>query len=95
MDMAAQAARGNSKPFGGIQLILCGDFLQLPPVDKSEYLQTLACNLGLIPISNFSLLLFLLLKIFPSCLQRRLDRADRDMYVHTCLPHSWESDVLL
>lgn len=27
--------RRNDKPFGGIQLILCGDFLQLPPVIKT------------------------------------------------------------
>lgn len=27
--------RRNDKPFGGIQLILCGDFLQLPPVSKT------------------------------------------------------------
>ncbi len=26
--------RKNDDPFGGIQLILCGDFLQLPPVTK-------------------------------------------------------------
>ena len=24
------------EPFGGIQLIVCGDFLQLPPVTKGE-----------------------------------------------------------
>lgn len=33
----ARHLRKNNKPFGGIQLILCGDFLQLPPViDKSR-----------------------------------------------------------
>ena len=29
LDIAARATRKNSMPFGGIQLILCGDFLQL------------------------------------------------------------------
>lgn len=28
--------RGNKKPFGGIQLLLVGDFFQLPPVNKSD-----------------------------------------------------------
>ncbi|XP_076042584.1 ATP-dependent DNA helicase PIF1-like isoform X2 [Oratosquilla oratoria] len=34
LEGVARAVRGNDKPFGGIQLILCGDFLQLPPVTK-------------------------------------------------------------
>jgi len=34
MNTLAQASRGSPKPFGGLQLILVGDFLQLPPVAK-------------------------------------------------------------
>uniref|UniRef100_A0A914VT25 ATP-dependent DNA helicase PIF1 n=1 Tax=Plectus sambesii TaxID=2011161 RepID=A0A914VT25_9BILA len=32
MEHVARYVRGNDRPFGGIQLILCGDFFQLPPV---------------------------------------------------------------
>jgi uracil-DNA glycosylase len=32
----AKKVRGNKKPFGGIQLVLVGDFYQLPPVNKSD-----------------------------------------------------------
>ncbi|CCF59823.1 hypothetical protein KAFR_0I00420 [Kazachstania africana CBS 2517] len=34
LDYIAQRIRKNHSPFGGIQLILCGDFFQLPPVSK-------------------------------------------------------------
>lgn len=36
MESVARAIRKNCQPFGGIQLILCGDFLQLPPVTKDR-----------------------------------------------------------
>lgn len=32
IEAAARHVKRNDKPFGGIQLILCGDFFQLPPV---------------------------------------------------------------
>lgn len=35
IEAVARNVRRNDKPFGGIQLILCGDFLQLPPVIKT------------------------------------------------------------
>ncbi|KAF7286831.1 hypothetical protein GWI33_003888 [Rhynchophorus ferrugineus] len=34
IEQVARKIRRNDKPFGGIQLILCGDFFQLPPVSK-------------------------------------------------------------
>lgn len=32
LDFIAKKIRHNNKPFGGVQLIICGDFYQLPPV---------------------------------------------------------------
>lgn len=34
VDKILQIVRSNKKPFGGLQVIFCGDFLQLPPVFK-------------------------------------------------------------
>lgn len=39
LDMIDQITRGvreNDEPFGGLQVILCGDFFQLPPVTRGE-----------------------------------------------------------
>lgn len=38
LDMVARAVRGEpNKPFGGLQLVFCGDFFQLPPVSLGNY----------------------------------------------------------
>lgn len=34
VDEVARRVRGVDKPFGGLQVILCGDFFQLPPVNR-------------------------------------------------------------
>lgn len=39
IDYICSKIRRNSKPFGGIQVILTGDFLQLPPVSKTNTLK--------------------------------------------------------
>ncbi|XP_065177626.1 ATP-dependent DNA helicase PIF1-like [Sycon ciliatum] len=36
LEYVARAVRGSKKPFGGIQLILTGDFFQLPPVTAAS-----------------------------------------------------------
>jgi len=36
LDAVAQRARNDPRPFGGIQLLLCGDFYQLPPVNLAR-----------------------------------------------------------
>lgn len=36
VDAVLRAVRGSELPFGGMQVILCGDFFQLPPVNRRE-----------------------------------------------------------
>ena len=37
LEAIARHVRQNSQPFGGMQLVLCGDFFQLPPVGKTKF----------------------------------------------------------
>ena len=36
LESIARQLKNINQPFGGIQLVLCGDFLQLPPVVKND-----------------------------------------------------------
>ena len=36
VDAVCKAVKGNSLPFGGIQVVFCGDFFQLPPVVRDR-----------------------------------------------------------
>jgi len=37
VDKICKLARGNTEPFGDLQVILCGDFFQLPPINDKDY----------------------------------------------------------
>lgn len=36
IDQLMRKLRGNRKPFGGVQIVFCGDFFQLPPVTRGD-----------------------------------------------------------
>ncbi len=36
VDKVARVVRQDERPFGGIQVVLCGDFFQLPPINRAE-----------------------------------------------------------
>lgn len=36
LETIARKLKNNDKPFGGIQLIISGDFCQLPPIEKKS-----------------------------------------------------------
>lgn len=44
LDFVAREVRGIDKPFGGVQLLLSGDFHQLPPVCTSLYIASNSCS---------------------------------------------------
>ena len=37
LDFVASRARNDRRPFGGVQLVVCGDFFQLPPIDLNKH----------------------------------------------------------
>ncbi|XP_046329293.2 ATP-dependent DNA helicase PIF1-like [Haliotis rufescens] len=43
LETVARVVRQTDEPFGGIQLIVCGDFLQLPPVIKDQAVKRKFC----------------------------------------------------
>ncbi|HPS28609.1 MAG TPA: PIF1 family DEAD/DEAH box helicase [Candidatus Paceibacterota bacterium] len=50
LDLICQKLKKNEGPFGGMQIILCGDFFQLPPVGKED---SFVCESELWQTANF------------------------------------------
>lgn len=54
LDYIGKRVRRNTKPFGGIQIVMGGDFLQLPPVkEKWAFKAVIWAQLGLRPFSLY------------------------------------------
>jgi ATP-dependent DNA helicase PIF1 len=61
LDGVFKAVRNNDKPFGGLQMILFGDFLQLPPVERGNEINFCFCSQAW---KNLNPRTFILKKVF-------------------------------
>ena len=52
LDRIMQSARYNKKPFGGVQIIVTGDFCQLPPVQGFKYCLYCGTTLGRVSLDG-------------------------------------------
>lgn len=75
LDVIFKEVRGSAEPFGGIQLILVGDFFQLPPVNKDASYCMICGNSGASDGTKFKCVT----KIDPRCKTLRWD--DKIRYV--------------
>ncbi|MDR1196916.1 MAG: AAA family ATPase, partial [Candidatus Nomurabacteria bacterium] len=52
VDEVCRAVREDARPFGGLQVIFCGDFFQLPPVTRREEVDDVGLDVA--PQTNFA-----------------------------------------